>query len=64
MRVRISGPGPKGNMERLEATVKEVTNWDGLSMVSTHCYIFLVAIKYGMGRETETRWLISLIFLT
>ncbi|ELR10073.1 hypothetical protein VC83_09044 [Pseudogymnoascus destructans] len=32
MRVRISGPGPKGNMERLEATVKEVTNWDGLSM--------------------------------
>lgn len=35
MRVRISGPGPKGNMDRLEATVKEVTNWDGLSMVRT-----------------------------
>ncbi|KFY00478.1 hypothetical protein V490_01330 [Pseudogymnoascus sp. VKM F-3557] len=32
MRVRISGPGPKGDVPRLEDTVREVTNWDGLSM--------------------------------
>lgn len=54
MRVRISGPGPKGNMERLEATVKEVTNWDGLSMVRIHCIFFSsVAIEHGM--ETRRR---------
>lgn len=42
MRVRVSGPGPKAMMDRLEVTVKEVTNWDGLSMVRTHLSFWLL----------------------
>lgn len=43
----MSGQGPIGGMERLEATVKEVTNWDGLSMVRTRLFFNIVDGRGG-----------------
>ncbi|OBT76781.1 hypothetical protein VF21_04470 [Pseudogymnoascus sp. 05NY08] len=69
MRVRISGPGPKGNMERLEATVKEVTNWDGLSMdpemwyPDGNCLVHLYARDSTASSMWGPAFLIPLEFL-
>lgn len=51
MRMRISGPGPKGGIDRLEDTVKEVTNWDGLSMVRTSFFTW-----EGLSVERAMEW--------
>ncbi|OBT40854.1 hypothetical protein VE00_09533 [Pseudogymnoascus sp. WSF 3629] len=69
MRVRISGPGPKGNMDRLEATVKEVTNWDGLSMdpemwyPDGNCLVHLYARDSTASSMWGPAFLIPLEFL-
>ncbi|KFY24420.1 hypothetical protein V493_05241, partial [Pseudogymnoascus sp. VKM F-4281 (FW-2241)] len=69
MRVRISGPGPKGSIDRLEATVKEVTNWDGLSMdpemwyPDGNCLVHLYARDSTASSTWGPAFLIPLEFL-
>ncbi|KFY07791.1 hypothetical protein V492_06819, partial [Pseudogymnoascus sp. VKM F-4246] len=69
MRGRISGPGPKANMPGLEATVKEVTNWDGLSMdpemwyPDGNCLVHLYARDATASAMWGPAFLIPLEFL-
>ncbi|OBT60082.1 hypothetical protein VE03_10538, partial [Pseudogymnoascus sp. 23342-1-I1] len=69
MRVRISGPGPKGGLDRLEDTVKEVTNWDGLSMdpemwyPDGNCLVHLYARDSTASSMRGPAFLIPLEFL-